>query len=116
MKLSEPRAPLSRLRPALRKLNPNLPPEALNSAINELLRDRSLKSAAQANREIYLLLKDGIKVTFRNLEGEETVETIRVIDWNTPSNNDFFMASQFWVSGEMYKRRADLIGFVKGLS
>jgi hypothetical protein len=40
---------------------------------------------------------------------------VRVIDWNEPSNNDFFLASQFWVSCEMYKRRADLVGFVNGL-
>jgi type I restriction enzyme R subunit len=38
-----------------------------------------------------------------------------VIDWNAPENNDFFLASQLWISGEMYKRRADLIGFVNGL-
>nr|QNO45934.1 hypothetical protein DMJHIOCL_00013 [Methanosarcinales archaeon ANME-2c ERB4] len=30
-------------------------------------------------------------------------------------NNDFFLASQFWVTGEMYKRRADLVGFVNGI-
>jgi type I restriction enzyme R subunit len=43
------------------------------------------------------------------------VETVRVIDWNNPENNDFFLASQFWVSGEMHKRRADLVGVVNGL-
>ena len=26
-----------------------------------------------------------------------------------------FLASQFWVTGEIYKRRPDLIGFVNGL-
>ena len=29
--------------------------------------------------------------------------------------NDFFLASQFWITGEMYKRRADLVGFINGL-
>ena len=106
---------LSRLRPALEKLNPHLPPEALNQTIEELNRDRSLMSPAQANREIYQLLKDGFKATFRNTEGIETVETVRVIDWETPGNNDFFMTSQFWITGEMYKRRTDLLGFVNGL-
>ncbi|MCD4768185.1 MAG: type I restriction endonuclease subunit R, partial [Methanosarcinales archaeon] len=43
------------------------------------------------------------------------VETVQVIDWNEPLNNNFFLASQFWVSGDMYKRRADLVGFVNGL-
>ena len=38
-----------------------------------------------------------------------------MIDWNFPRNNDFFLASQFWIMGEMYERRADLVGFVNGL-
>ncbi len=46
---------------------------------------------------------------------EESVVRVKVIDWDTPANNDFFLASQFWMTGETYKRRADLVGFVNGL-
>ena len=52
-----------RLRAALHKLNPDLPAEALDLAIEELTRDRSAQSLANANHEIYQLLKDGVKVT-----------------------------------------------------
>ena len=52
-----------RLRAALKILNPKLPTEAINLAIEELTRGRSTMSAAAANREIYRLLKDGVKVT-----------------------------------------------------
>ncbi len=45
----------------------------------------------------------------------EELETVRVIDWEKPENNDFFLASQFWISGDMYKRRTDLVGFVNGI-
>ena len=68
-----------------------------------------------ANREIYALLRDGVKVRWHADDGDETVETVRVIDWDHPDRNDFFLASQFWVTGEIYKRRADLVGFVNGL-
>ena len=61
------------------------------------------------------MLRDGVKVTIKNEEGNEDTETIKVIDFNNPHNNDFFLASQFWITGEMYKRRADLMGFVNGL-
>jgi type I restriction enzyme, R subunit len=106
-----------KLRDALQKLNPNLNSEAINLAIEELTLDRGAMSLIQANREVYLLLKNGVKVTFENDEGEETDETVRVIDWNDPENNDFFLASQFWISSPtgIYKRRPDLIGFVNGL-
>jgi type I restriction enzyme, R subunit len=104
-----------KLKSALEKLNPSLDSEAINLAIEELSRDRSAMSLVQANREVYKLLKDGVKVVFQNDEGEETDETVRVIDWNDPENNDFFLASQFWVSGSIYKRRPDLLGFVNGI-
>jgi len=102
-----------RLRAALQRLNPSAASEAIDGAIEELRRDRSAQAPANANREVYRLLKDGVKVTVRDDDGEETTETVRVIDWNTPADNDFLLASQLWVSGDMYKRRADLVGFVK---
>ena len=105
----------ARLRPALQRLNPDLPRGALDLATEELARDRSALSPAQANREVYRLIKDGVKVTFRDDEGDEVTETVRVIDWNTPQDNDFLLASQLWVTGELHKRRPDLVGFVNGL-
>lgn len=105
-----------RLRLALLDLNPKAPPEAIHGAIEELCRDRSRMSAVAANREQYHLLKNGVRVSVPDLEGEgETVERVRVIDWEDPANNDFLICSQFWVTGEMHTRRADLVGFVNGL-
>jgi len=108
---------VTRLRSALQKLNPDLNSEAFNLAIEELTRDRSAMSLVQANREIYKLLKDGIKIEFEGDEGEIVDETVYIIDWKEPENNDFFLASQFWISSPtgIYKKRPDLIGFVNGL-
>lgn len=106
---------VSLLRPALKRLNPNLPKVAIDLAIEELIKDRSLMAPAQANRGVYKLLKNGVRVTVPSEEEGDRIEIVRVIDWNEPEKNDFFLASQFWVLGEMYKRRADLVGFVNGL-
>ncbi|MCX5971743.1 MAG: type I restriction endonuclease subunit R [Coprothermobacterota bacterium] len=106
----------ARLRPALQRLNPDTPSDAIRQAIEELIRDRSRMSAAAANREVYHLMKNGVRVSIPDPEGdEETVEVVRVIDWDHPANNDFLFCSQFWVTGEMHTRRADLVGFVNGL-
>ncbi len=105
----------SRLHPILQKLNPGLPPEVFSQVIEEISHDRSLMSAVQANREVYRLLKDGIKVKVQDETGNETTKIVQVIDWDNPQNNDFFLASQFWVTGEMYTRRPDLVGFINGL-
>jgi type I restriction enzyme R subunit len=106
---------ISKLQPALEKLNPHLPKPAINLAIEQLIRDRNALTLANANREIYNLLKDRVKVTYRNDDGEEITENVTVIDWKNPTNNDFFLASQFWITGELYTRRPDLIGFINGI-
>src|ERR1019366_9274661 len=53
---------VQQLRPALEKLNQGISKEAINAAIVEITRDRSTLSPANANREVYKLLKDGVKV------------------------------------------------------
>ncbi len=106
----------SRLRDALLHLNPDVSPEAIHEAIAELTRDRSRLSTAAANQEIHHLIKNGVRVTVADPDGEgDSVETVRVIDWDTPEENDFLLCSQFWITGEMHIRRTDLIGFVNGL-
>jgi len=105
-----------RLRPVLERLNPDLSADAFDQAIGELIRDRGAMAPAQANCEVYLLLKNGVQVKIPAPDGEgETVESVKLIDWKTPANNDFLLVSQFWVTGEMYTRRADLVGFVNGI-
>lgn len=105
----------SRLREALAELNPGLPSDALEKAIEELTRDRTKLLPVNANREVYQLLKDGVKVDVIDEHGGSSVETVTIIDWKTPRENDFFLASQFWVQGELYTRRTDLVGFVNGI-
>ncbi|MBM4431901.1 MAG: type I restriction endonuclease subunit R, partial [Chloroflexi bacterium] len=106
---------VERLQAALLRLNPEAPPDAITLATEELTRDRSAMGLTAANREVYRLLRDGVKVCYLDPEGTEIAETIRVVDWDNPAHNDFLLASQFWVAGEMYTRRADLVGFVNGL-
>jgi len=104
-----------RLKSALVRINPDLPPETIDLAIEEITRDRSTLNIAVANREIYKSIRDGVKAITRKDDGSEEEETVKVIDFDNPENNDFFLAPQFWITGEIYKRRADLIGFVNGL-
>ena len=106
----------NRLRDALERLNPNATRNAIDTAMQELTQSRAIMNPVEANREIYNLLKDGVKVTAADPKTQEdTVSVLNVIDWEKPENNDFFAASQFWITGEMYNRRPDLIGFVNGI-
>jgi type I restriction enzyme R subunit len=97
-------------------MNPTVPPEAINTAIDELTRDRSAMSLEAANREIYGLLKDGIPVSVPDLErGGQKTERLRVINWDYPEQNDFLLVSQLSVVGNLYTCRPDIVGFVNGL-
>ena len=40
---------------------------------------------------------------------------MKLIDWTETGKNDFLLASQFRISGDYGKKRADLVGFVNGL-
>ena len=107
---------IPRLRAALERLNPQLPAEAIESAVDELTRDRSAMSLAAANREICGLLKDGVKVAVPDRErGGLKDERVRVVDWDNPAANEFLLVSQMTVTGQLYTCRPDLIGFVNGL-
>ena len=106
----------TRLRAALVRLNPALPAEAINNAIDEISRDRSAMLPEAANREVYRLLKEGTTVSVPDHEhGGQKTERLRVVDWDHPENNDFLLVSQFSVTGALYTCRPDLVGFVNGL-
>lgn len=100
---------------ALKKLNPGLDDLVYNQAFEKLTKNRGISNPVATNQEIYKLIKDGIKVTFRNDKGKEETKTLWIIDFIDPENNDYFVAQQFWVTGDIYRRRPDLVGFVNGL-
>jgi type I restriction enzyme, R subunit len=105
-----------RLAAALQKLNPSTLPETITLAIDELTRDRSAMSLAAANRDVYTLIKDGIRVSVPDHQrGGQKEERLRVIDWQNATANDFLFVGQLTVTGTLYTRRPDLVGFVNGL-
>ena len=104
-----------RLRKALERINPGYPASAYDQAIEQLTEDRSTQIPVNANQAFYKLLRDRVKVEITDDDGNPQTVELSVIDWSNPENNDFFLAQQMWVSGEMYKRRCDLLGFVNGM-
>ena len=105
-----------RLRNALVRLNPSLPPKAISAAVDELSRDRSAMLPTAANRELWALMRDGVKVSVPDLvRGGQKDERVRVVDWDDPTANEFLLVSQMTIVGQLYTCRPDLIGFVNGL-
>ena len=87
----------------------------IDKALFELNKAAALggsKTLYDANREVYGLLRYGVKA--QPGVGEQTV-TIWLIDWENPSNNDFAIAEEVTVSGENTKR-PDLVLYVNGIA
>ena len=70
------------------------------------------KTLYDSNREVYGLLRYGVKV--QPGVGEQYV-TVWLIDWKNPSNNDFAIAEEVTVRGENTKR-PDLVLYVNGIA
>jgi type I restriction enzyme R subunit len=100
---------------ALVKLNPGLPMPAYQEAIRRITEYSVTQSPLQINMEKYELLKKGVLVDFRNEKGEPVKRRLRVFDFDKPGNNHFLAVREFWVRGALYRRRADIVGFVNGI-
>lgn len=103
------------LRAALVKLNPGLPVDAYHEAVRQIVEISASQTILVANREKYSLLRDGVQVAFRSPKGELVKKTLHIFDFEHPRENHFLAARELWVRGDIYRRRADLIGFVNGL-
>ena len=103
------------LREQLERLNPGLPDDAYDDAVRQLTAAAASKTLVTANRENYDLIRDGVTVTFRDFRDSRITKQLRVINFETPGNNRFQCVRELWIRGDVYRRRADIIGFVNGL-
>ena len=87
----------------------------ITKAMRELSKATALtgsKTLYDANREVYGLLRYGVKV--QPDVGEQNI-TVWLIDWKTPANNDFAIAEEVTVAGKNTKR-PDLVLYVNGIA
>ncbi len=104
-----------RFRRSLKKLNPDITEQQIDEVwehINELSSSQSLM---QINERKYNYVRDGVPVKHTDENGVEEEIKVKIIDFDTPDNNDFLCVRELWVYGSIYHRRADIVGFVNGL-
>jgi type I restriction enzyme R subunit len=104
-----------RLRQALKRLNPDLPLEALEDAYRKLTR-ADAPTLVERNRAVHRMLVDGVTVEHRRKDGSIAGAQARVIDFEVAASNDWLAVNQFTVSQGQHTRRPDVVLFVNGLS
>lgn len=102
-----------RLKDALKRINPTIPPEALEDAFRKVTRPSS-PALVGNNRSFHKMLADGIEVEYRH-EGRIKGDKVWLIDFENLDNNDWLAVNQFTIVENHINRRPDVVIFVNGL-
>ncbi|WP_163993278.1 type I restriction endonuclease subunit R [Pyxidicoccus caerfyrddinensis] len=103
-----------RLQDALRRLNPKVPSEALEEAFRKLTRISS-PQPIDANHELHHYLVNGVSVEYLRSDGSIGYDPVRVLDFDSPGENDWLVVNQLTVKEHGHTRRPDIVVFVNGL-
>ena len=100
---------------ALKRLNPWLTDKQLQECLERMTEHMSSQTLMQINEQRYQLIRDGIPVTRVKPNGETEEVRAKVIDFASPNKNEFLCVRELQVHGALYRRRADIVGFVNGI-
>ena len=103
-----------RLRDALAELNPGLPIDPLDDAYRKLTRPEGSTLEAR-NRAFHRMLANGVEVEYQEAEGRVRGDQVKIVDFGSPSNNDWLVVNQFTATENRKTRRPDIVLFVNGL-
>ena len=100
---------------AMKTLNPWLTDKQLQECVERMTEHMSSQTLMQINEQKYQLIRDGIAVTRTKPNGETEEVKAKVIDFASPEKNEFLCVRELQVHGALYRRRADIVGFVNGI-
>ena len=100
---------------ALKRLNPWLTEKQLQECMERMTEYMSSQTLMQINEQKYQLIRDGIPVNRIKPNGETEEVRAKVIDFASPDKNEFLCVRELQVHGPLYRRRADIVGFVNGI-
>jgi type I restriction enzyme R subunit len=94
------------------EINEDLPEKAILEAIYKL-NDLGIGSLVDRNLKFNEYLQNGVSVTYYE-QNEEISKVVKLIDYETISNNSFLIINQ-WTVEEHSVKRPDIVVFVNGL-
>lgn len=103
-----------RLREAVDRLNPALPPEARTDALRRI-EQVEYPGLIEENRRLYDFMVEGVPVEFYGEDGVLKGDHVRLLDLDDPDANDWLAVNQFTVIENKVNRRPDIVLFVNGL-
>ncbi|KXB07065.1 DEAD/DEAH box helicase [candidate division MSBL1 archaeon SCGC-AAA382A20] len=104
----------SRLESAVRRLNPDLPSDAIDEAVRKVCRTES-PNLIENNRRFHTMITDGVDVEYHDKEGNIKNDKAWLINREAPEENDWLAVNQFTVVQGQNERRPDIVLFLNGL-
>jgi len=104
---------LARLHRAIARLNPDIPEEAQDQALKSVQRITSPQLITN-NEQFHRYLTDGVPVQYR-IGNRERGDSVWLIDFANPENNEFLAVNQFTVVEKNQNKRPDVVLFVNGI-
>ena len=91
------------------------PPHLVEKTLRELhlTAENQTEKLYKRNRELYKLLRYGVKV---RPEAGANMETVELVDWKNPLANDFALAQEVTVLGAAHTKRPDVVLYLNGLA
>lgn len=104
---------LNRLRTAIAKINPTIPLDAQEAAVQKVLRLHS-PDLLHNNETFHRLLVEKVKIPYQE-NGYERCHEVALIDFEHPTNNEFLVVNQYTIIENNQNKRPDIVLFVNGL-
>jgi type I restriction enzyme R subunit len=102
-----------RLRNAIAKINPNIPQDAQEAAVQKVLRIYS-PVLLHNNEEFHKLLVEKVKIPYQQ-NGYERSYEVAFVDFENTNNNQFLIFNQNTIIENNQNKRPDVILFINGL-
>ncbi|MBL7057760.1 type I restriction endonuclease subunit R [Patescibacteria group bacterium] len=107
---------VDRLKFAIERINPNIPIEAQQDAVDKVLGLPWLKpNLVENNYAMHKMLTDGVDITYKDKDGLMRGDKVYLVDKNNLDNNDWLAVNQFTVKEDNKTRRPDVVIFINGL-
>ena len=104
---------LDRLRKAVTDLNPHIPADASEQAIQKILRIYS-PDLLHNNESFHELLVEGVKIPYQK-DGFERSYEVKLVDFENAAANQFLVVNQYTIIENGQNKRPDLLLFINGI-
>ncbi|WP_243438174.1 type I restriction endonuclease subunit R [Fundidesulfovibrio soli] len=103
-----------RLSESIRRINPHLPADTIEEVIRRISQSET-PSLVEENRRLHRMVVEGADVEIAREDGTIGGDKVRLIDFESPENNDWLAVNQFTVIEGKVNRRPDVVVFINGL-